>query len=93
MQFARDGLTTNLCIVLSFGAMPALKDVLKDLPRAEVERVAAAAGTTMAYLTEQLANGHRKPSVALAKRLVKALGDRVSLADLRPDIYGDRVVA
>ena len=48
---------------------------------AEAERVAIAAGTNRAYLS-QLAGGHRNPSTDMALRLVKASDGRMDLVAL-----------
>lgn len=89
VQDARKSLTVQLCIMLRCPPMSKLKEVLRSLPPAELARVAREAETKPEYLTEQVANGHRKASVRLAKRLVKALPDRLTLADVRPDIYAE----
>lgn len=67
-----------------------LKEVLQQLPREALERVAAECQTTPEYLLEQVANGHRRASVRLARRLIQAsdLVGRVQLSDIRPDIWG-----
>lgn len=67
--------------------MSKLKEILNGMQREEIEAAAEAAGTTPEYLTEQLANGHRKAGIPLARRLVKALKGRAKLSDIRPDIY------
>lgn len=60
---------------------------LKDyLETADAKALAKAAGTKRVYLTH-LAHGHRKPSVKLAQRIAAATRGRVSLSDLRPDIW------
>lgn len=66
-----------------------LKNILANLNPEELERVAKACGTTVAYLKEQISNGHRKASVQLAKDLVRELEIfGLTLADVRQDIYG-----
>ena len=55
----------------------------------EREEVAKQAGTTVDYLW-QLAGGHRKPSVELAKRLEaasKKIGKHMRRHELRSDIW------
>lgn len=47
--------------------------------------LAKVAGTNQKYLS-QCAHGHRKPSPRLAKKLAAA-DRRLTLAELRPDIY------
>jgi hypothetical protein len=86
-QCAKKWLTPNLCIVLRFGFMSKLKETLRGLPRRQVEAIARRAGTTAGYLTEQLANGHRRPSIRLAKRLIEEIPGSLELKDLRPDIF------
>lgn len=66
--------------------MSKLKEALKALPKDRIESIAKQAGTTPDYLTDQLANGHRRPSIKLAKKLVRALPGALVLADLRPDL-------
>lgn len=58
------------------------------ITRDELATVAQQAGTTLGYLADQVANGHRKPSPELAKKIAAASGGRVKLADLRPDLWG-----
>lgn len=71
-----------------------LKELLRSLSAEELERVALACETTPDYLTEQVANGHRRASVGLAKRLVRELKDRgLTLSDVRPDVYADERAA
>ena len=48
---------------------------------AEATRVSVAAGTNYQYFS-QIAHGHRRPSVELAEKLVKASGDRLSFEAL-----------
>lgn len=79
-----------LCIVLRYWPMSKLKEALKGLERDQIERIALDAGTTYDYLVEQLANGHRKPSIKLARKLVELLPGDHSLRDLRPDIFGEQ---
>ncbi len=64
-----------------------IRSYLAPLDAAQRANVAAAAGTTVAYLT-QLAGGHRKASHKLARRLQEATGGAVTVHDLRPDIFG-----
>lgn len=47
----------------------------------EATRVSVAAGTNYQYFS-QIAHGHRRPSVELAEKLVKASGDRLSFEAL-----------
>jgi hypothetical protein len=49
--------------------------------REEATRIARDAGTNYAYFS-QIAYGHRRPSVDLAERLVKASGSRMSFEAL-----------
>lgn len=51
-------------------------EFLNEYGRDEAERVAVAAGTKYAYFN-QLAYGHRRPSVELAQELVRASGGRL----------------
>lgn len=65
-----------------------LKDYLAGLDPAAKRKFAARAKTTVPYLA-QLSGGHRMPGHELAKRLVAASDNKISLASLRPDIWGD----
>jgi len=65
-----------------------IKDFIARFGREELDAIAAKAGTTLGYLSEQVANGHRNPSPDLAKKLVAASGGRLTLAELRPDLWG-----
>lgn len=68
--------------------MQKLKAILGNLSEHELERVAQACGTTVTYLTEQIANGHRRASPRLAKALVSELAIfGLTLQDVRADIY------
>lgn len=68
-----------------------LRELLPILTAAEKRSLAAAAGTQYIYLF-QMAAGARQPSPKLARRLVEA-DPRLKLADLRPDLWGERVAA
>jgi hypothetical protein len=63
-----------------------MRDFLKSRSNAEREMVAAKAGTSVDYLW-QISGGHRKPSVALSRRLVDASDGALTLYELRPDIF------
>ena len=52
----------------------------------ERERVASAAGTTVAYL-KQIAGGHSRPSPGLAVRLEEASGRRMTREELLPEFF------
>lgn len=65
-----------------------IKDFISKFGREELEVIALAAGTTLIYLADQVANGHRKPSPELAKKLVAVSNGRLTLPDLRPDLWG-----
>lgn len=65
-----------------------IKQFLEAFGAQELERVAKKAGTTLGYLRDQVANGHRNVSTDLAKRLAKESGQRMTLPRLRPDIWG-----
>lgn len=47
----------------------------------QAEQVCARAGTNMAYF-RQIANGHRRPSAELAKRLADESGQRMDVMSL-----------
>ena len=65
-----------------------IKQFLEAFGAQELELVAKKAGTTLGYLRDQVANGHRNVSIDLAKRLAKESGERMTLPKLRPDIWG-----
>ena len=62
------------------------KTFLKSASMQERERVAADAGTTVAYLW-QLAGGHSKPSARLAIRLEAASAGKMTREDLLPEFF------
>lgn len=69
-------------------ALQKLKTILGNLSEHERERVARACGTTVTYLTEHIANGHRRASPRLAKALVRELAIcGLTLQDVRADIF------
>jgi DNA-binding transcriptional regulator YdaS (Cro superfamily) len=63
-----------------------LKAYLNSLSLAERRDLAKRAGTTENYLA-QLKGQHRTPSTRLCHRLVRASAGRLTLAELRPDIW------
>ena len=65
-----------------------IKDFIAMFGLDELDVVAKKAGTTLGYLCDQVANGHRKPSPELAKKLAAASKGRITLSDLRPDLWG-----
>lgn len=65
-----------------------VRDYLKAHDGETVEGVAVKAGTSVAYL-RQLSGKHRRPSPELAKKLVQASDGAMTLAKLRPDIWGE----
>ena len=65
-----------------------VKTYLKDTDRGAAEIMAAKAGTTYDYLI-QLAGKHRQPSPDLARKLVKASRGKLTLSELRPDLWGN----
>lgn len=68
--------------------------VLKfGISRNELAVIAKKAGTTLGYLADQIANGHRQPSAELAMKLYNASQQRLSLAALRPDLWGDASIS
>lgn len=68
-----------------------LRDLLPLLTAAEKRSLATSAGTQYIYLF-QMAAGARQPSPKLARRLVAA-DARLTLPDLRPDLWGEQVAA
>lgn len=67
-----------------------IKDFIAKFGRDELAVVAKTAGTTLGYLSEQVANGHRRPSPELAFKLVTASKGRLRLSDLRPDLWDSK---
>ena len=63
-----------------------IKTFIKSTPKTERQRIAALAGTTDAYFS-QLAGGHRKPSLALAKRIEEASGKLITRQELLPEAF------
>ncbi|MCE3025758.1 hypothetical protein [Salinicola sp. DM10] len=69
-----------------------LQDWLKRTTAEERETLAANAGTSVGYIW-QLAGGHRKASLGMAKRLQEASFGELTIQGLRPDIFGDQKAA
>lgn len=66
-----------------------LRDWLGQTPNPKRQEVADTAGTSVAYLW-QLAGGHRKASLEMAKRLQDASAGALTIEGLRPDIFGSK---
>lgn len=64
-----------------------LRDWLGQTNDPERQAMASRADTSVAYLW-QLAGGHRKASLEMAKRLQDASGGQLTIQGLRPDIFG-----
>ena len=64
-----------------------IKQFIAAFGRGDLAVIAGKTGTTLGYLSEQVANGHRKPSPELAKKLVEASSGRLTLFGLRPDLW------
>ncbi len=64
-----------------------LRDWLAKASTEERESLAKEARTSVAYLW-QLAGGHRRASLKLAKKLQDASGGKLTIEGLRPDIFG-----
>jgi hypothetical protein len=62
-----------------------MRTLLRSIEPTERERLAKRAKTSVGYLN-LIAGGHRKPSPKLARKLVQA-DNRLTLADLRPDLW------
>lgn len=62
-----------------------MRTLLRTMTEPEREDFARRADSSLGYL-RLIAGGHRRPSTALAKRLVDADG-RLSLHELRPDVW------
>ena len=60
-------------------------DYLSQLSKSELEILAAATGTKPIYL-RQVSTGFRRPSIALALKLERATGARLTARALRPDL-------
>ena len=65
-----------------------IKEFVNTFGPDELSTIARRAGTTLGYLRDQVANGHRKPSPELAMRLAEMSNGRLTLAELRPDLWG-----
>lgn len=68
-----------------------LRDWLGQTNNDERKAVADAAGTSVAHLW-QLAGGHRKASLELAKRLEDASKGALTIEGLRSDIFAGRTI-
>ncbi len=70
--------------------IPALIRVIREVPMEERKKLAEEAGTKASYIF-QIAHGHRRASVALARRLEQVCDGKrwpkVHRAQLRPDIW------
>lgn len=65
-----------------------MREWLAQADKAERERVARAANTKVSYFG-QIAGNHRLPSPVLARALHEATDGKLSMYELRPDIFGD----
>jgi hypothetical protein len=75
-----------------------LHEYLKSLPKAEFERLASQAEIEVSYLVQlkchtENQQRRKRPSSNLSKRLAVLTGGAVTLAELRPDIWGAEVLA
>ena len=68
-----------------------LKQYLDSLPTGTQKDFAALVGTSPGYI-RQLKFG-KQPSAKLCRRMVEASGGKLTLAELRPDIFGGLIVA
>ncbi|MDY7116571.1 YdaS family helix-turn-helix protein [Halomonas sp. SSL-5] len=68
-----------------------LRDWLGQTNNDERQALADRAGTSVAHLW-QLAGGHRKASLELAKRLEDASKGALTIEGLRPDIFASRSI-
>lgn len=68
-----------------------MKTFLKNAQPEERGRLAELAGTTVGYLY-LIGGGHRRPSSKLCKALTAA-EPKLTLGELRPDIWGDPEIA
>jgi hypothetical protein len=73
-------LLTFVSVLLSYAVMDA-RAFLDAFGVDEAERVCARAGTKIVYF-RQIANGHRRPSTQLAKRLADESGNRMDVISL-----------
>lgn len=65
------------------------KTFIDEFGRDEAKRIAECAGTTIEYFS-QIAHGHRRPSVKLAKRLVISSANRLSFLALLDSISAEQ---
>lgn len=63
-----------------------LKELFKTMPRGAQKELAALLGITQTWMT-LIANGHQRPSAELAAKIADATDGRVTLKDLRPDLF------
>ncbi|WP_299947974.1 hypothetical protein [uncultured Microbulbifer sp.] len=63
---------------------------LRSLPLVEREALAAQVGTTGAYLNRiAYGNGKQPPGPKLARKLAVVLKGKLTLEEIRPDIWGE----
>lgn len=55
--------------------------------KSHLVEIAKAVGSSYEYVWEQLAGGHSQAGVAMAVKIEKATGGKVSRQEIRPDIY------
>jgi DNA-binding transcriptional regulator YdaS (Cro superfamily) len=63
-----------------------LKELFKSMPRGAQKELALLVGVTQTWMT-LVVNGHQRPSAELAARIADATDGKVTLKDLRPDLF------
>jgi DNA-binding transcriptional regulator YdaS (Cro superfamily) len=63
-----------------------LRDLLKTMPRGAQKELALLLGITQTWMT-LIVNGHARPSAELAAKIADATDGKVTLKDLRPDLF------
>lgn len=68
-----------------------LEEYLASLPKSEWDAFAKRAKTTVKYLW-QLKGGHRVPAPASCHKYVEASNGAVTLAELHPEVWGNKSI-
>lgn len=63
-----------------------LKELFGQMPRGAQKELALLLGITQTWMT-LIVNGHQRPSAELAARIADATDGKVTLKDLRPDLF------
>ena len=63
-----------------------LRELLKTMPRGAQKELAALLGITPTWMT-LIVNGHERPSAKLAAKIASVTDNRVTIQELRPDLF------